>query len=292
MSNTLKVTVKNTFLEVSDEDSTWELSGRTPFARVKSAPVLVQLANGIDLALGGISDAETDAETSCSSWTSTSAELQSAGPSSEVQTPVDDATSRIEKHQGAAPLLGPKARMRGLTVAIPDLPKRDVRDSTRPNANCASKSTPDACGSAAGGRTTVMLRNLPNNYTRQMLLDLLDERSEGQYNFVYLPIDFATAACLGYAFVNLISEEQAQRLSQSLDGFCDWKVCTRKMCKTSWSDPHQGFEANVERYRNSPVMHETVPQEFKPMVFVDGMAVPFPPPTKRLRAPRVRQFVD
>ncbi|CAE7621292.1 ML3, partial [Symbiodinium sp. CCMP2456] len=55
------------------------------------------------------------------------------------------------------------------------------------------------------GRTTVMLRNLPNNYTRDMLLELIDSMGfRGQYDFLYLPIDFQTHACLGYAFVNLV----------------------------------------------------------------------------------------
>ncbi|CAE7873848.1 ML5 [Symbiodinium sp. KB8] len=37
----------------------------------------------------------------------------------------------------------------------------------------------------ASCKTTVMLRNLPNNYTRDMLLELLDERGmEGRYDFV------------------------------------------------------------------------------------------------------------
>jgi hypothetical protein len=35
-------------------------------------------------------------------------------------------------------------------------------------------------------------------------------------------------------------------------------------------------------------MHESVPQEYKPALFQNGMLVPFPRPTKKLRAPRVR----
>ena len=28
-----------------------------------------------------------------------------------------------------------------------------------------------------------------------------------------------------------------------------------KVCRVTWSGPHQGLAAHVERYRNSPVMH-------------------------------------
>merc|ERR1740123_2226645 len=46
-----------------------------------------------------------------------------------------------------------------------------------------------------GERTTVMLRNLPNDYTRDMLLALLDKEGfQGKYNFVYLPMDFKRMA--------------------------------------------------------------------------------------------------
>ena len=41
----------------------------------------------------------------------------------------------------------------------------------------------------------VMLRNLPNNYTRDMFLSLLDEQGlSGLYDFVYLPMDFCRDA--------------------------------------------------------------------------------------------------
>ena len=55
-----------------------------------------------------------------------------------------------------------------------------------------------------------MLRNIPNNYTRQMMLDLLDEVGLAErHNFVYMPMDFKSSAGLGYAFVNLVSHEDA-----------------------------------------------------------------------------------
>ena len=47
-------------------------------------------------------------------------------------------------------------------------------------------------------RTTVMLRNIPNNYTRDMFLALLDHHGfAGRYDFAYLPCDFYRDANLG-----------------------------------------------------------------------------------------------
>jgi RNA recognition motif-containing protein len=138
-------------------------------------------------------------------------------------------------------------------------------------------------------RTTVMLRNLPNNYTRDMLLQHIDCLGfSGLYDFFYMPIDFNSQASMGYAFVNLISSEHAQKFMKDFDGFFEWVIPTRKRCIVNWSDPHQGLDSNVDRYRNSPIMHKDVPDLFKPALFVNGMRVEFPQATKKLRCPRLR----
>lgn len=139
-----------------------------------------------------------------------------------------------------------------------------------------------------GPCTTVMLRNLPNNYTRVKLLQLIDDEGFArQYDFCYLPMDFKSHASLGYAFVNLLTPELAQQFWEKFEGFSNWSMSSQKVCSMSWSHPHQGLEAHVERYRNSPVMHEDVPEEYKPMLFKDGVLAVFPPPSKKLKAPAV-----
>jgi len=138
-------------------------------------------------------------------------------------------------------------------------------------------------------RSTVMLRNLPNNYTRAMLLELLNQEGfAGLYDFVYLPIDFKSRASLGYAFVNLVNCKAVTDFWKSFSGFSRWKLPSRKVCFVSWCGPVQGLDAYIERYRNSPVMHASVPDEYKPTIFLGGVRVPFPPPTKMPRAPRIR----
>jgi len=139
-------------------------------------------------------------------------------------------------------------------------------------------------------QTTLMLRNIPNVYTLDSLLELLDQQGfQGRYNFVYLPIDFRTCVNLGYAFVNCVSDAYATDLMESLHGFSNWVCETQKVCNVSWAHPHQGLEEHIERYRNSPVMHESVPDAFKPWLFVEGQRIGLPPPTKKIRPPRIRQ---
>lgn len=150
--------------------------------------------------------------------------------------------------------------------------------------------TGESDGAFGGGwRTTVMLRNLPRNLTRDMLLQLLEEKGfSWQYDLVYLPVDFSTGVGLGYAFVNSSAPECVKRLWEVFDGLSEWPVESDKVCTVSWSDPHQGLYSHIERYRNSPVMHPSVPDEWKPALFMHGMRVEFPHPTTKVKAPKVR----
>jgi len=155
-----------------------------------------------------------------------------------------------------------------------------------PRASPVRAEAPAAATPSERQMTTIMLRNLPNDYTRSMLLQLLDRKGfAGKYDFIYLPTDFARSAGLGYAFVNLVTVADAQLIRKRLEGFRQWIVPSSKVCTVGWSHPCQGLGANIERYRNSPIMHECVPDEFKPMLFKDGLRVEFPKPTKRIRKP-------
>mmetsp|Transcript_94599 Transcript_94599/g.282534 ORF Transcript_94599/g.282534 Transcript_94599/m.282534 type:complete len:351 (-) Transcript_94599:17-1069(-) len=142
---------------------------------------------------------------------------------------------------------------------------------------------------AAKRYTTLMLRGLPCNYDNEMLGRLL--RAHGvEYTFSYFPADFRRMCGLGYAFVVCESHEGALEAKASLDGFSGWEVeGSKKVCSVCWGAAEfQGLEANIERYRNSPVMHESVPERFKPTLYEQGLRVPFPGPTKRLPKPRCK----
>jgi hypothetical protein len=139
-------------------------------------------------------------------------------------------------------------------------------------------------------RTTMMMRNIPNNYTREMLLNLLSKHGFSKScDLVYLPIDFQTEVGLGYAFINMVSVEEVEKFRRRFHGFSDWGIASQKVCEVTWSNPLQGLQPHIDRYRNSPVMHETVPDSYRPVLFKDGKRIPFPVPTKRIRAPRLRR---
>jgi hypothetical protein len=162
--------------------------------------------------------------------------------------------------------------------------------------NCGfsdSTSIPSSCGDETDGSSTskqnmqlppkkfstVMIRGVPNGFTRDMLVKLLDAHGfAGCYGFLYLPIDFQKDVACGYAIVQLFTYSDARRLREHFQKFAGWPKCSAKLC--------DHFLANVDRYRNIPAQHESVPDKFKPALFnEDGDRIPFPPPTNTIRLP-------
>lgn len=138
--------------------------------------------------------------------------------------------------------------------------------------------------------TTVMMRNIPSEFSGEILINLLNAHGfKCSYDLVYLPMDYQRKVGFGYSFINFISPEAAWRFHETFQGFCDWGVQSDKVCEICWGNALQGIDAHIERYRNSPVMHEVVPDAFKPMLFKNGERVPFPAPTKSIRPPRLRK---
>merc|ERR1712232_36820 len=101
--------------------------------------------------------------------------------------------------------------------------------------------------------------------------------------FVYLPMNFQNGEHLGYALVNFPDHALALR-------FLNTEISAEvgSICEMSWTHPLQGLNAHVERYRNSPVLHPTVLDEYKPAFFSGGVRMPFPEPTKVIKVPKIR----
>lgn len=139
-------------------------------------------------------------------------------------------------------------------------------------------------------RTTLMLRGLPEAFTRDKLLALLDDRGlASRYDFVYLPFDFDSNTNLTHAFINMCTPADTELLFAKFDGLSDWGVPTDCICSVAWNDNQEGLASLLERYKNSPVMHKSVPDKFKPVLLRSGRIHPFPAPTQAIRAPKFRK---
>lgn len=136
-------------------------------------------------------------------------------------------------------------------------------------------------------QTTIIIRNLSKDCTRDAMIQMLQsEGYAGSYDMVHVPVGFQDLTGLGHALINFLDSATAQDALLHFDGFSGLSS-DAELCQAGWSNV-QGLPAHVKRYRDSPMMHESIPDQFKPAMFKDGVQVPFPEPTKPLKAPRIR----
>ncbi|KAF8080352.1 hypothetical protein N665_0952s0010 [Sinapis alba] len=129
------------------------------------------------------------------------------------------------------------------------------------------------------GRTTVMIKNIPNKYTQKLLLHMLDRHcndcnekiiSEGNqtpmssFDFVYLPIDFGNKCNVGYGFVNMTTPEAVWRLYKAFHNN-HWRLFkSSKICEVTYARV-QGLESLKEHFKHLKL--PTVEMEYKPVFF-------------------------
>jgi hypothetical protein len=119
-----------------------------------------------------------------------------------------------------------------------------------------------------------------------MLLDFMDRHSFlGKYDLLYLPQKFAGKGCFHYAFINFVRHDIAMEFQSRLNGCSEADLFGNKSAEISWSEC-QGLQPNIEKFRNSSVMHPSVEEECRPLLFKDGKIVCFPKPTRKLKLER------
>lgn len=134
-------------------------------------------------------------------------------------------------------------------------------------------------------RTSLMVRNIPNKYTQQMLLAEFEENGcgPGVIDFFYLPIDFKNRCNRGYAFINFVDFKDILAFHQQYFGK-HWRTFNSdKICDITYARI-QGKEAMLKRFENSALMEKD--DEYKPLVFVSdgplkGQRIPFPDLTRK-----------
>lgn len=143
----------------------------------------------------------------------------------------------------------------------------------------------DAVEHGRDSRTSLMVRNIPNKYTQQMLLSEFAENGHGPgvIDFFYLPIDFKNKCNRGYAFINFVDYRDIVPFHRRYYGK-HWRTFNSdKICEITYARI-QGKSAMLKRFENSALMEKD--EEYKPLVFVShgadkGTRLPFSDPTNR-----------
>ncbi|KAL7548731.1 hypothetical protein ACHAWF_012000 [Thalassiosira exigua] len=116
-------------------------------------------------------------------------------------------------------------------------------------------------------RSSLMVRNIPNKYTQQMLLSEFAAAGHGstKMDFFYLPIDFKNGCNRGYAFVNFVDYRDLIPFVERYNGKGWQRFNSDKICDITYARI-QGKAAMLKRFENSALMDKD--DGYRPKVFV------------------------
>lgn len=134
-----------------------------------------------------------------------------------------------------------------------------------------------------GNCTTVMIRNIPTEYTQDELIQEVCESLEASnlFDFFYLPWDTQNSGNVGYCFVNFLDPGTAQRAVRQFTNYRFKLHESRKVAKVSPAHI-QGLENNLRHLQDRAVVHGNHP--CGPVVFWHGQKVELSKVFEKLKA--------
>ena len=135
------------------------------------------------------------------------------------------------------------------------------------------------------------MRNIPNKYQQQMLLDEINVSHEGTYDFFYLPIDFKNKCNVGYCFINFLDPKHIVAFVKEFNGL-RWKSFnSEKVCAITFARI-QGKGSMVSRFQNSSLLEKD--DEYRPLLFFSsgpdrGKPEPFPSSSRSMASQQHQQ---
>ncbi|RVD91780.1 RNA recognition motif 2 containing protein [Tubulinosema ratisbonensis] len=113
-------------------------------------------------------------------------------------------------------------------------------------------------------RKTCMIKNIPNKYTADMIISLLNEDHFGEYNFLYLRMDFVNECNVGYAFVNFMSCHSVITFYKKIHGKKWNSFSSHKIAELTYATM-QRIEQIKNKFKNSSILQEK--ESYRPKFF-------------------------
>lgn len=178
-----------------------------------------------------------------------------------------------------------------LVDCVPPIGAPNGRPKKREGKGKAQRRVKDASrGTAAGDKaaqpmTTVMVRNIACRYTKEQVMEFIDDLGlKGKYDFLYLPLNPVRRANLGYIFINFTTVEAVEECKQMLNGKSLGTSTTEKRCAVALARV-QGQANITAHFRRKSVMRST----HAPVFVFDDNGEPQHPQQKQQQQPEQPQ---
>lgn len=102
-------------------------------------------------------------------------------------------------------------------------------------------------------KTTLQIANIPNKYTKLMMMSYINQKFSDKYDFFYMPIDFNNMCNKGYAFINFVDLESTKRFYQLFNSTRWPRFHSDKICELRYA-ALQGKDAYMKFFEKSQVM--------------------------------------
>lgn len=106
-----------------------------------------------------------------------------------------------------------------------------------------------------------MIRNIPNKYTQEMLLERINRFHSGKYDFFYLPMDVNNGCNIGYAFINFVDPVYIVPFFEDMNSKAWENFNSEKICQIAYGRI-QGKQALSENFTKTTDMRKVKPLSF------------------------------
>ena len=142
--------------------------------------------------------------------------------------------------------------------------KRGRRQNGRITEPSSQLLTIDIANLQKDKRTTLMIRNIPNSFSQEVLLKIVNGYIPNRFDFFYLPIDFRTQCNLGYCYINVIDVNTVEELYRSFHNKHWPNTPSQKTCQICYARI-QGTDQMLEHSKDWAVMH--LSEQFRPLFY-------------------------